>query len=105
MILPLSKRNILRLIFLSTGILFLVLSYLCFIYIIPGFEICGSACEYWWSWIIDFPQQKVCIMICVSRNELYKPFMIIGGISINYEIFLEIFNIIIKEMIRNERQF
>jgi len=94
-----SKINILRIIFLSIGILFLTLSYLCFVYIIPGFEICGSACEYWWSWIIDFPIQRDCIEICVFRNELYKPLMIFGGISIICEIILELCNIIRKKNI------
>ena len=94
--LSISKINILRIIFLSIGILFLLLSYLCFVYIIHGFEICGSYCEYWWSWIIDFPKQKYCLMVCVSRNELYKPLMIIGGISIIGEILFEIRNILRK---------
>ena len=94
--LSISKINILRIIFLSIGILFLLFSYLCFVYIIPGFEICGSYCEYWWSWIIDFPKQKYCLMVCVSRNELYKPLMIIGGIIIICEILFEIRNIIRK---------
>ncbi len=93
---PISKINLLRIIFLSIGILFLLFSYLCFVNIIPGFEICGSACEYWWSWIIDFPIQKDCIEICVFRNELYKPFMVIGGISIICEILFEVYNLIKK---------
>ncbi|MDX1798572.1 MAG: hypothetical protein R3255_07985 [Candidatus Lokiarchaeia archaeon] len=91
------KINILRIIFLNLGILFLVLSYLCFIYIIPGFEICGSLCEFWWSWIIDFPKYIACFPVCISRNGLYQPFMIFGGISIICELILEVSNIIKKK--------
>ncbi len=88
-----SKINILRLVFLSLGFLFLLLSYLCFFSIIPGFEICGSPCEYWWSWFINYPKQQLCAQVCVYRNVLYKPFMIIGGILIIYEILTEIYYI------------
>jgi hypothetical protein len=85
-----SKVNLLRILLLSTGGLFLILSYLCFLYIIPGFGICGSACEYWWSWLIDFPPEGICITLCIPRNALYKPFFVIGLISIGLEILLEI---------------
>ena len=64
--------------FLLVGASFLTVSFMCFHYIIPGFWSCGSACEYWWSWLIDFPRQGGCILMCVSRNTLYKPFFLIG---------------------------
>ena len=71
------------------GIIILSISYLCFVCIIPGFEICGSGCEYWWSWIIDYPTINECTAMCISRNALYKPLMIIGGlISISAIILL-----------------
>ncbi|MFX0020784.1 MAG: hypothetical protein ACFE9S_00540 [Candidatus Hermodarchaeota archaeon] len=92
-----KKINTVRIVFLNLGILFLIFSYLCFIYIIPGFEICGSACEFWWSWIIDLPKYADCIEMCIIRNELYKPFMIIGGISIICEIVFEVLNIMKKK--------
>ena len=69
---------------LLLGVGFLIASFMCFLYIIPGFWICGSACEYWWSWLIDFPRQEICILICVSRNSLYKLFFLIGLIVITF---------------------
>jgi len=62
------------------GIIFLILSFLCFINIIqsPLFYECGSACEYWWTWLWNFPPQPVCILVCIPRNILYKPFFILG---------------------------
>ncbi len=44
----------------------------------PLFEICGSPCEYWWSWVIDYPPRDICILICRPRNGLYKPFFLLG---------------------------
>lgn len=77
------------------GIVSLVLSYLCFINVIAvlALEICGSYCEYWWSWIIPFPAETYCILICVPRNVLYKPLFIIGAISIGIEVVYEIFKL------------
>ena len=69
---------------LFVGIGFLIVSLLCFFYIIPGFWSCGSACEYWWSWLIDFPRQEICILMCVSRNPLYKPFFLIGTVVVTF---------------------
>jgi len=89
-----SKTNLFRLIIICTGILFLVLSYLCFIYVIPGFEICGSGCDYWWTWIFKFHHRKTCLEMCISRNELYKPFMVIGGGLIIFEMIFEIINVL-----------
>lgn len=71
-----------------TGFSFLVVSYMCFRYIIPGFSICGSACEYWWSWIIDFPRQDACVLICIIRNSLYRPFFLVGFIFIIIAVIL-----------------
>ena len=80
-----TKRNSFKLIYvLLVGVSFLIVSLMCFLYIIPGFWICGSACEYWWSWLIDFPRQEICILMCVSRNSLYKPFFLIGLVVITF---------------------
>ncbi len=77
--------------FWATGIIFLILSYLCFINVIQNsnFQICGSACEYWWSWLWNFPPQPPCILICIPRNNLYKPFFIVGLILILFELLRE----------------
>jgi hypothetical protein len=91
------KIYIVRIIFLNLGILFFFLSFLCFIYVIPGFVICGSSCEFWWSWIIDYPKLTECIHMCVNRNELYKPFMIIGGILVICDLIFEVSNIMKKK--------
>jgi len=80
-----TKRTLFKPIYvLLVGVGFLIVSFMCFLYIIPGFWICGSACEYWWSWLIDFPRQEICILICVSRNALYKPFFVIGLVVITF---------------------
>jgi hypothetical protein len=67
---------------IGVGVGFLIVSFLCFLYIIPGFWSCGSPCEYWWSWLIDFPRSEECAAVCVSRNSLYKPFFLIGLVVI-----------------------
>ena len=90
----LSRINQIRLILIPVGIISLIISFLCFFYVIPGFEICGSACEYWWSWIIDFPPQGICILMCVARNWLYKPLFLIGVISIGITLVIEIFRVL-----------
>ena len=76
-----SKISKLSVFLISIGTVSLVLSYLCFINVlgIPIFNICGSACEWWWSWLIDFPPQGACIKICIIRNSFYKPLFVIGG--------------------------
>ena len=86
--------KILRLALITCGASFLVLSWLCFLYIIPGFKICGNACEYWWSWIIDFPPQGPCILVCVPRNWLYKPFFVFGALAVVSEIIVEFLRIL-----------
>lgn len=77
-----SKINKLNAFLIVAGTVSLVFSYLFFINIIgiPIFNICGSACEWWWSWLINFPPQGACIEICIMRNSLYKPFFVIGVI-------------------------
>ncbi|MHA2289037.1 MAG: hypothetical protein ACXABG_09640 [Promethearchaeota archaeon] len=77
LIIPKVKLYIIILNFLA-GFSFLTVSFMCFHYVIPGFWICGSACEYIWSWLIDFPHHGACILMCVSRNLLYIPFFSIG---------------------------
>ncbi|MHA1725510.1 MAG: hypothetical protein ACTSXH_11790 [Promethearchaeota archaeon] len=47
------------------------------------FEICGSPCEYWWSWLINFPPRAYCILVCRPRNSLYKLFFILGLIFLS----------------------
>ena len=79
-----KRTSFILILSLVVGISFLIVSFMCFLYIIPGFWICGSACEYWWSWLIDFPRQEICILICVSRNSLYKPFFLIGLVVITF---------------------
>ena len=77
----LSRFSRLSIIFICVGTISLVVSYLFFINIfgIPFFNICGSACEWWWSFIIDIPPQGACIEVCIMRNWLYKPLFVIGG--------------------------
>ena len=76
------------------GIITLGLSYLFFLNIfnISIFEICGSPCEYWWSWLINFPTLGPCIVVCQPRNSLYKPFFIIGIILIILGVISELIN-------------
>ncbi len=95
-----SKRNKIRLTLLSSGIACLIFSYLCFINLIQiaPFETCGSACEYWWSWIINFPPQGICILICVPRNSLYKLLFLIGCFLISIEFLMELM-LLTKEVI------
>ena len=90
--------NVIRIVLLASGTLFLVFSYLFFINTLPieGFEMCGSACEYWWSWIIDFPLQGICHLACVPRNILYRPFFIVGCVLIAIDIVLEIYLLVSK---------
>ncbi len=90
--------NIIRIALLASCILPLVLSYLFFINALPmeGFEMCGSMCEYWWSWIINFPPQGICPAVCVPRNQLYQPFFLIGVCVIPIEIVFEIYLLIRK---------
>ncbi len=88
-----KKDNLIIIIsFWATGIIFLILSYLCFINVIQNsnFQICGSACEYWWSWLWDFPPKPpYCVAVCIPRNNLYKPFFVVGLILILLELLRE----------------
>jgi len=90
-----KHKTILRIIFHCTGVIILVISYLCFINMMQNslFTICGSACEYWWSWIVNLPPQGICIALCVPRNWLYKPLFLIGCCWIIFGILIEIINI------------
>jgi hypothetical protein len=85
--------NLFRLITLGSGSLLLVLSYLCFQGIIPGNKICGSGCEYWWTWIIPSSRRNECLAVCVWRNALYQPFMMVGFSLIFLEFIYESANI------------
>ena len=89
-----SATNITRTTLIGGGIIFLLLSYLCFEYIIPGFKLCGSGCEYWWSWIIPSSRSDVCLAVCIDRNGLYRPFMVIGAIMLLIEFFFELLSLI-----------
>jgi hypothetical protein len=93
-----SDKNITRTTLISSGIIFLILSYLCFKYIIPGFKVCGSGCEYWWTWIIPSSLRDGCLAVCIDRNGLYRPFMVIGAIMLLIEFFFELL-ILIKYII------
>jgi hypothetical protein len=89
-----SYKNITRIALISGGSIFLILSYLCFQYIIPGFKDCGSGCEYWWSWIIPTSNREGCLAVCVDRNALYRPFMLIGIILLFIEFLFELLSLI-----------
>lgn len=89
------------LIFIVLGVFFFILSYLCFRNIIPApgwlndilekLDMNTSwACEYWWSWLLDFPPQGICIALYMPRNMLYKPFFVIGIGAILIEIIREL---------------
>ena len=89
-----TERPSFKLIYvLFVGVVFLVVSFMCFLYIIPGFWNCGSACEYWWSWLIDFPRQMICILMCVSRNSLYKPFFLIGLVIVTFTFLVGLYRL------------
>jgi len=89
-----TKRTLFKLIYLLlVGVGFLIVSFMCFLNIIPGFWTCGSACEYWWSWLIDFPRQKICVLMCVSRNSLYKPFFLIGLVVVTFTFLVGLYRL------------
>ena len=78
-----NKHRIINIsvLYFSCGVLSLFLSYLCFINIIQIsiFESpCSYPCEYWWSWLWDFPPLPPCQIECQPRNILYKPLFVIG---------------------------
>ena len=99
-----TRKNLLRILLICIGGLFLVLSYLFFINVIKidAFTECGSQCEYWWSWIINIPPQPICILVCVPRNALYKPFFVVGTLLIIIDICLEFFLILRKVSSKRE---
>ncbi len=87
------RKNIIRTILICGGVVSFVLSYLYFLNILkfPSIPIsCANACEYWWSWIVNFPPVGPCIKVCIERNFLYKPFFVIGSILLFSELFYEI---------------
>ncbi|MHA2337670.1 MAG: hypothetical protein ACXACX_10210 [Candidatus Hodarchaeales archaeon] len=88
-----SHKKVFRTVALSLGSIFLILSYLCFQYIIPGFKICGSMCDFWWTWIFPSSHMNECAAVCVWRNVLYQPFMIFGFFLLFFEIFYEVVNL------------
>ena len=98
----LSRINKIRLTLLSIGIGLLIVSNLCFhnVIQIPNLEICGSGCDWWWSFIIDFPPHDFCLAVCVPRNALYQPLFILGVIVISFEILLELHKLLHKYLDR-----
>ncbi len=74
---------------LITNITLFIFSFLFFLNILqhPSLSICGSACEYWWSWILDIPPEPPCIEVCIQRNALYKPFFVAGLIFMLFTLF------------------
>ena len=96
-----SRINKIRLTLLSIGIVFLIVSYLCFqnVIQIPDLEICGG-CDWWWSFIIDFPPHDFCLAVCVPRNALYQPLFILGVIVTSFEILLELHQLLHKYLER-----
>lgn len=93
-----SRINKIRITLLSIGFSILIISYLCFqnIIQIPKLEFCGSACDWWWSFVIEFPPRGACIAVCIPRNSLYRPLFILGFIIIGIEILLEIHQVLHK---------
>ncbi|GAB4318703.1 MAG: hypothetical protein Kow0069_21970 [Promethearchaeota archaeon] len=56
-------------------------SLLAFHAVLPGPTICGSPCEYWWSWLFHWSWSPgtACVALCQPRNALYRPLFLLGS--------------------------
>ncbi|MHA1733074.1 MAG: hypothetical protein ACTSU5_14095 [Promethearchaeota archaeon] len=76
------KTTTIALVLLLAGLTLLAASFLCFHALLPGPMTCGSPCEQWWSWVVDFPPTGICIALCQPRNALYRPLFVAGSVFV-----------------------